>query len=311
MKQENQIYVPLLFSFVAVFVDVLLSFVNSVLPDLFRLNNVEAIVSLFFILFLVFYLIYKIVRKNIFSDNKQEEIKLLKDNERFRKEFIGNMSHELKTPAFNVQGYVFTLLNGGIDDKEINLKYLKRTQKNIDRLISVINDLDTISALERGSFVLKDEKFDIVSVINEVFEILHLKSEENKTMLSLSFSADTCFVSADRDKIFEVLLNLVSNAIRYGKPGGMVKVSLREMSEKVFVDVADDGIGIEKEYLNRIFERFFRVDKSRSKDLGGTGLGLSIVKHIVEKHKSEIVVKSEPGKGTVFTFFLNRADYKQ
>lgn len=311
MKQENQIYVPLLFAFAAVFVDVLLSFVNSVLPDLFRLNNVEAIVSLFFILFLVFYLIYKIVRKNIFSDNKQEEIKLLKDNERFRKEFIGNMSHELKTPAFNVQGYVFTLLNGGIDDKEINLKYLKRTQKNIDRLISVINDLDTISALERGSFVLKDEKFDIVSVINEVFEILHLKSEENKTMLSLSFSSETCFVCADREKIFEVLLNLVSNAIRYGKPGGMVKVTLREMFEKVYVDVADDGIGIEKEHLNRIFERFFRVDKSRSKDSGGTGLGLSIVKHIIEKHKSEIVVKSEPGKGTVFTFFLNRADYKQ
>lgn len=308
MKEENQIFVPLLFSITGVFIVVLLNFVNSVLPHMFKLSNIETVVSLFFILFLGFYLINKIIRKSIYSDNKQEEIKLLKDNEKFRKEFIGNVSHELKTPAFNVQGYVYTLINGGIEDNEINLKYLKRTQKNIDRLISVINDLDTIASLERGSFILNIEKFDIVQLVREVFEMLHLKSEESKTMLSLNSSVEKCSVKADRDKIFEVVLNLVSNAVRYGKVGGMVLVTIREMPEKVYVDVADDGIGIEKENLSRIFERFFRVDKSRSKDSGGTGLGLSIVKHIIEKHNSEIAVKSEFGKGTVFTFFLAKPE---
>jgi two-component system phosphate regulon sensor histidine kinase PhoR len=231
----------------------------------------------------------------------------LKANEKYRKEFIGNVSHELKTPIFNIQGYVLTLLDGGINDPEININYLERAEKNINRMITIVEDLDMISKIESGILNLNFETFDIIELVNEVFEMLHLKSQEKFIDFVLIKDKIILNVVADREKITQILVNLLTNSIRYGKQNGITKVRIRDINNKALIDVADNGIGIAKDDLPRIFERFYRVDKSRSQKSGGTGLGLSIVKHIIEAHQEKIFVDSELKIGTVFTFSLKKA----
>ncbi len=238
------------------------------------------------------------------------EIKNLKANEKYRKEFLGDISHELKTPIFNIQGYVLTLIDGGLYDKKINKKYLKRTEKNINRLISIVEDLEIITKLEAGELKLNIKMFDINSIINEVFEMQEIKAQKKNIQLKLEKTKEKHFVYADKERILEVLNNLVSNSINYGIENGITQVRINETEKNVLIEVADNGIGIEKKYLKRIFERFFRIDKSRSKKLGGTGLGLSIVKHIIDGHKRTIKVISELNKGTVFKFSLKKANEK-
>ena len=244
------------------------------------------------------------------ATNKQAEIKRLKELERYRKEFVGNVSHELKTPIFNIQGYILTLIEGGIDDPRINLLYLKRTVKSIDRMISIVEDLESINKLESGELTLNLEKINLVRLVEDVFEIEHMIARERK--IKLKFSGNKIdrpvMVYADRKRIMEVMSNLVVNGIKYGKKGGSVEVAFYDLNDQVMVEVKDDGIGIEKEHLPRIFERFYRVDKHRSREQGGTGLGLAIVKHIIEGHNQTINVKSQVEVGTTFTFTLQKAE---
>ena len=239
---------------------------------------------------------------------KTQEIQQLKQMEKYRKEFIGNVSHELKTPVFNIQGYILTLLDGGINDPDINELYLNRTEKSIDRMISIIEDLESISKLESGELKLEYENINIVQLVEDVFDLMEMRAKEKKITLMLGSSIDrTVLVKADKQRIFQVLSNLIVNSINYGKKGGKTAVNIYDMANHLLVEVKDNGIGIGKASLSRIFERFFRVDKSRSRDQGGTGLGLSIVKHIIEAHKQTINVRSEEGEGTSFSFTLEKA----
>jgi two-component system, OmpR family, phosphate regulon sensor histidine kinase PhoR len=239
---------------------------------------------------------------------KQEEIKKLKELERYRKEFVGNVSHELKTPIFNIQGYILTLLDGGIDDPRINQLYLQRTVKSIDRMISIVEDLESINKLESGELKLKMENFNLIRLVEDVFEIELLMAQERKISLEFSTRVDKPIkVFADKKRIMEVISNLVVNAIKYGKKGGYVKVGFFDLDDHIVVEISDNGIGIDKDHLPRVFERFFRVDKHRSREQGGTGLGLAIVKHIIEAHEQTINVKSQSDLGTTFTFTLQKA----
>jgi two-component system, OmpR family, phosphate regulon sensor histidine kinase PhoR len=239
---------------------------------------------------------------------KQEEIKKLKELERYRKEFVGNVSHELKTPIFNIQGYILTLLDGGIDDPRINQLYLQRTVKSIDRMISIVEDLESINKLESGELKLKMENFNLIRLVEDVFDIELLMAQERKISLGFSTPVDKPVrVFADQKRIMEVISNLIVNAIKYGKKGGYVKVGFFDLDDHIVVEISDNGIGIDKENLLRIFERFYRVDKHRSREQGGTGLGLAIVKHIIEAHDQTINVKSQSDLGTTFTFTLKKA----
>lgn len=255
---------------------------------------------------------------DVISDVRQEveewaktqsrEIERLKDLERYRKEFVGNVSHELKTPIFNIQGYILTLLEGGIDDPKINKLYLQRTEKSIDRMISIVEDLESITRLESGELKLRMEKFDVVRLVEEVFDMEQMMAAERKITLEFLHKPERpVYVMADRKRITEVLSNLINNGIKYNRKKGAVQVSLYDFDDHIMVEVADTGIGIEKKDLPRVFERFYRVDKSRSREQGGTGLGLSIVKHIIEAHKQIINVKSKADEGTTFTFTLEKA----
>jgi len=241
------------------------------------------------------------------ANDKLAEIERLRDLEKYRKDFVGNVSHELKTPIFNIQGYILTLLDGGLEDPKINRLYLERTEKSIDRMISIVEDLESITKLESGELKIKMEPFDLVKLTEEVFDF-ELR-DANGRRISMNLIAKTnkpVIVMADKKRIFEVISNLVGNAIKYGKKGGNVNVVFYDMDKMVLIEVSDDGIGIEKKDLIRIFERFYRVDKSRSRTQGGTGLGLSIVKHIIEAHEQTIHVKSQVDKGTTFTFMLEK-----
>ncbi len=242
-----------------------------------------------------------------YSENKKEEIKKLKEMERYRKEFLGNVSHELKTPIFNIQGYVLTLLEGGIDDSNINNLYLKRTEKSINRMISIVDDLETITRLEAGELELEYTDFDIVDLVRDVYDMHNMRAKEKKISLIFGAGADKKVkIHADKKRIFEVISNLVINAMKYGKPKGFIRTSFYDMDTYILVEVKDNGIGISPENLPRIFERFYRVDKSRSREEGGTGLGLSIVKHIIDAHNQSITVKSDLDRGTTFSFTLNK-----
>lgn len=226
----------------------------------------------------------------------------------YRREFLSNVSHELKTPLFTVQGYVLTLLDGGIDDPMVNSYYLKRAAKNIDRLISIVEDLESISRLESGELILEKRIFDIRELVRDTIDSLELLAEEKKIQLALSdYPVEQVYVSADKDMIRQVLVNFLVNSIKYGRENGTTSVSISETAEKVIVDISDNGIGIEEQHLPRLFERFYRVDKGRSRDEGGTGLGLSIVKHIIEAHDEAVSVDSKPGVGTTFRFTLPRS----
>jgi two-component system, OmpR family, phosphate regulon sensor histidine kinase PhoR len=245
----------------------------------------------------------------LWAEDKRAEIDRLRDLEKYRKDFVGNVSHELKTPIFNIQGYILTLLDGGLEDPKINRLYLERTEKSIDRMISIVEDLESITKLESGEMKLKMEPFDLVKLTEEVFELELRDSNARRISMNLTVKANKpVIVKADKKRIFEVISNLVGNAIKYGKKGGNVNVVFYDMDKMVLIEVSDDGIGIEKKDMIRIFERFYRVDKSRSRMQGGTGLGLSIVKHIIEAHEQTINVKSQIDKGTTFTFMLEKQD---
>jgi len=243
------------------------------------------------------------------ADDNDKEITRLKQNETFRKQYLGNVAHELKTPIFNIQGYISTLLDGGLEDDLINRKYLERAEKSIDRLINIVNDLDTISKLENDMNRLKMEEFDIVALTKEIAEQLEIEASKRNITLSVK-GADALpspfRVTADKHFVGQVLVNLITNSIHYGKDGGSTRIRFRDMADKVLVEVEDSGIGIPKEDMPRIFERFYRVDKGRSRGQGGTGLGLAIVKHIVEAHGERISVRSELGSGTTFAFPLKK-----
>ena len=242
------------------------------------------------------------------AKTQMKEIERLKELERYRKEFVGNVSHELKTPIFNIQGYILTLLEGGLDDPKINLLYLKRTEKSIDRMISIVEDLESITKLESGELKLNMVRFDIVQSVKDVFGMEQWQADERKMSLEIqNLPPRPIYVMADRNRILEVLTNLIVNGIKYGKKNGFVQVSFHDLDENIMVEVTDNGIGIEKKYLPRIFERFYRVDKSRSREQGGTGLGLSIVKHIIEAHNQSINVRSVVDQGTTFNFTLEKA----
>jgi len=243
------------------------------------------------------------------AKSKVAEIAVLKANEKYRKEFLGDVSHELKTPLFNIQGYILTLIEGGLEDEEINMKYLKRTDKNINRLISIVKDLETIAKLETGERLLEYENFDIIKLITEVFDMQDIKATERKIKLRFDKKYPLpVLVRADKKRITDVLNNLIVNSIIYGKENGITKASIDLTDKKIFISIEDNGIGIADQHQQRIFERFYRVDKSRSKIQGGTGLGLSIVKHTIEAHKQSIKVKSKTDIGTIFTFSLERAN---
>jgi two-component system phosphate regulon sensor histidine kinase PhoR len=241
------------------------------------------------------------------ADTKSKEINKLKELESYRKEFLGNVSHELKTPIFNIQGYVLTLLDGALNDPSINKKYLERTEKSINRLISVVEDLESISKLESKVLKLVMERVNIVQLVAEAFDSQEMRAR--KRGIKLVFKEeydDPIWVIADKKRIFQALTNLVVNSINYGKEGGRTKVSFMDMNENVLIEINDNGIGIPKQDIPRVFERFYRVDKSRSREQGGTGLGLAIVKHIVEAHNQSINVRSGLNDGTSFVFTLKK-----
>ncbi|MGQ7869747.1 sensor histidine kinase [Sunxiuqinia sp. sy24] len=241
------------------------------------------------------------------AKNQTREITRLKDLERYRKDFVGNVSHELKTPIFNIQGYILTLLEGGIDDPKVNKLYLKRTEKSIDRMISIVEDLESITKLESGELKLKLEVFDLVRLTDDVLEMEQMMASERKIQLLFNRPERPVKVLADKKRITEVITNLVVNGIKYGRRKGFVKISFYDLKHSLMVEVADNGLGIDNKHLSRIFERFYRADKSRSREQGGTGLGLSIVKHIIEAHEQTINVKSAVDEGTTFTFTLEKA----
>lgn len=241
------------------------------------------------------------------ADAKEEELNTYKRDENFRREFIGNVSHELKTPIFNIQGYVQTLIEGGLYDEKINMKYLERANKSVDRMINIVEDLELISALETQENLLDIRPFNLVELIKELFEAFEMKASQMNIKLELNNEANSEMVMGDRNKIQQVFLNLLSNSIKYGKEGGKTKVQLFDMEESILIEVADNGIGIESASLNRIFERFYRADKNRSREIGGTGLGLAIVKHILEVHNQTISVRSTKDVGSTFSFILEKA----
>tara|TARA_R110002072_G_scaffold174802_3_gene330387 strand:- start:5492 stop:6544 length:1053 start_codon:yes stop_codon:yes gene_type:complete len=244
-----------------------------------------------------------------FAKNKKLEIETLKVREAYRKEFMGNVAHELKTPLFTVQGYILTLLDGAMKDKSVRRKYLQRASKGVDRLIYIVKDLDMITKLEMGDLNLYKEKFNIIELVQNVFDLLEMKATKKNITLTFDRNySSSVFVYADRERIQQVLTNLIVNSIKYGKEAGTTEVSIEDLiKNKVIVRITDNGEGIANEHLTRIFERFFRVDKSGSRKEGGSGLGLSIVKHILEAHGEKIYVESEPEVGSEFSFTLEKS----
>ncbi len=244
-----------------------------------------------------------------YARDKKLEIETLKVREQYRKEFMGNVSHELKTPLFTVQGYIETLLDGAMDNEKINRKYLERANKGVERLTYIIKDLDMITKLETGDLSLNVEEFDIVALVKNVFELLEIKASKKK--ITLTFDTDyekPIVVRGDRERIEQVLTNLVVNSIKYGEDKGTTEVSIENLiKSKVIVRVTDNGEGIAQEHLPRLFERFYRVDKSGSRKVGGSGLGLAIVKHIIEAHDEKLYVESEVNVGSEFSFTLEKA----
>ena len=286
-------------------------------------------VSIFYILQYQFYEKIKIIYKNIYkfkgtssilelnlesadkeaenwANQKEEELLILQKNENYRREFIGNVSHELKTPIFNIQGYVQTLIDGGIKDENVNMKYLKRANISVDRMINIVEDLEVISRLETDNNELDFENFNIIHLIEEVLDQLEMKANKMNIALLLKSESNSDIVYADKNKMQQVFMNLISNSIKYGKDGGTTNVRLFDMSDKFLIEVADDGIGISENALSRLFERFYRVDKNRSREIGGTGLGLAIVKHIIEGHQQTINVRSTVNIGSTFSFILEK-----
>lgn len=244
-----------------------------------------------------------------FAEKRREEIDQLHDRDDFRKEYLGDVSHELKTPIFTAQGYLLTVLEESMDDPELEKKYLNRAKKSLDRLSSIVKDLEMLARLESG-IKLEQTNFNVIGCIQDVLDMLEFTAQ--KRNITVGFDKPYTFpimVKADREKIERVLINLLQNSINYGKIGGQTTISIKTHSEyRLMIEVKDNGVGIEQENLSRLFERFYRVDKSRSREHGGSGLGLAIVKHILEAHDQEIMVRSVLGEGSTFSFTLNKGD---
>ena len=243
------------------------------------------------------------------AKERTSEINVLKDQENYRREFLGNISHELKTPLFTIQGYILTLVEGAMKDKKVRDKYLKRAAKGVDRLIAIVKDLDLITQFESGIKSVDRSNFNVFDVIDNVFELMEFESEKNT--ISLNYDKEyskPIYVNADQERILQVLTNLVVNSLKYGTKNGFTKVSVQEFgNNKILVKVSDNGEGIDEQHLPRLFERFYRIDKNRSRKKGGSGLGLSIVKHIIEAHQEQIFVNSKIGVGTEFSFTIEKS----
>lgn len=238
---------------------------------------------------------------------KKNEIDLLKKQEQFRREFLSNVSHEFKTPLFAIQGYIETLQDCLLDDPEMAVKFLNKAEKNVERLSYLINDLDSISKLESGEIPINYQKFDFVLLAKEVMEGLEDKAKKREITLSFKEKyTHPAFVKADREKIRQVMINLISNSIKYGNEHGSTAIKIFELHDQYLIEVTDDGIGIDEKHLSRLFERFYRIDSHRSREVGGTGLGLAIVKHILEAHEQIISVRSTLQIGTTFAFTLQK-----
>jgi two-component system phosphate regulon sensor histidine kinase PhoR len=239
---------------------------------------------------------------------QKKQIKDLKKQAAFRKEFLGNLAHELKTPVFSIQGYILTLLEGGLEDERVNRDFLVRALSGVDRISNLLDDLDEIARFETDRFNLKIQKFDMVQLVREVFE--ELESKANKKAIKLEFKRhyEPMFVMGDKKRLTQVLVNLVSNSISYGVNDGKTTIATSPVDKKTIrVEVIDNGVGMSEEHIPRLFERFYRVDKSRERHVGGSGLGLAIVKHVIEAHKQSLDVKSTEGVGSTFSFTVERA----
>lgn len=241
------------------------------------------------------------------TDERIREISKLKEQEEFRREFLGNLAHELKTPVFSIQGYILTLLEGGLEDESINRNFLERASKATERMTMILEDLDQITKMEVNEIKLDVTDFDITELVQDIFEDLEMKAQ--KSNISLTFAKDfgSVYVHADRPKIGQVLMNLINNSISYGNDGGTTSVRFYGMDDIITVEVSDNGPGISEEHIPRLFERFYRVEKSRNRHQGGSGLGLSIVKHIIESHGQTINVRSTIDVGSTFTFSLDKS----
>ena len=282
--------------------------------------NIIAIISYFIVIgsfsindlgyFILTFFTASIVLENFLTSYKTrlEEINVLKDQENYRREFLGNVSHELKTPLFTIQGYILTLIEGALKDKKVRGKYLRRSAKGVDRLISIVKDLDLITQFESGIKTVDKTNFNIYELIENVYDLMEFESEKNNTKLLINNKNITpVIVNADKERILQVLTNLIVNSIKYGKENGFTEVKVEEYDkDRIIVRVKDNGEGIEDEHLPRLFERFYRIDKNRSRKKGGSGLGLSIVKHIIEAHQEQIFVESKIGQGTEFSFTLKK-----
>jgi len=286
-----------------------LNFISNTNPE----NEVSFLQTFFYflILFLVIRLTLEIFIRTYIKNEEQRrsEINILKDQENYRREFLGNISHELKTPLFTIQGYILTLVEGGaMKDKKVREKYLKRAAKGVDRIISIVKDLDLITQFESGIKTVDRSDFNIYDLVYNVFDLLEFESEKNNILLELENNNNSVInVNADQERILQVLTNLIVNSIKYGSNNGHTKVIVEDYNkEKVIIRVIDNGEGIEQEHLPRLFERFYRIDKNRSRKKGGSGLGLSIVKHIIEAHQEQIFVESKIGVGTEFSFTLQK-----
>ena len=244
-----------------------------------------------------------------YDDDQKSEISEMKKQETFRREFIGNLAHELKTPLFTSESYILTLLDGAIDDDEVNKKYLKIAGKAINRLNLIVKDLDLITKIESGESEIQRTDFDIINLAQNVFEMLEITASKKNIKLILDFNDKLpLIVNADNEKIQQVLTNLVENSIKYGKENGTTELVIQELTEnKIIVRVTDNGLGIEEKHFNRLFERFYRVDQSGSRKGGGSGLGLAIVKHIMDAHDEKIYIESEFGVGSEFSFTLEKS----
>lgn len=244
----------------------------------------------------------------VWSREHKQEISTLNEREAFRREYIGNISHELKNPIFNIQGYIYSLLHGASDDSELLKKYLKRTDKNIDRIITIIKDLDTISELEVKDIKTSFKRFDLLQLSKDVIELfIEQTGKKNIKIYFRENYSEPVYVIGDENRINQVFINLIDNAIKYSSKGSRIKISFFDMDKNYLIEITDEGAGISEEDLPRIFERFYRTDKARSRDKGGSGLGLAIVKHIIEAHRQTINVRSTLGVGTSFAFTIKKA----
>ena len=244
----------------------------------------------------------------IFSKESETEIKSMQQKENFRRDFIGNLAHELKTPLFTSQSYLLTLIDGALKDEKVNLKYLKIAEKSIERLIFIVKDLDLITKLESDDLKLEKSTFNIISLVNNVFEMLEIQSSIKKISFSLDVKFKSVQVIADQEKIHQVLTNLIENSVKYGKESGTTEVTIQDITKnKIIVRITDNGNGIQKKHFKRLFERFYRIDNSGNRKTGGSGLGLAIVKHIIDAHDEKIYVESDYGVGSEFSFTLEKS----